>query len=86
MGGKNRASVAIITKIQPSRLAATSEHFIKRRVKFHRAIDSFIMIVINQQVSDVVDHHDLLQRVLRDGANGGGHRQNCRMIRTHRLR
>ena len=80
MSRKNRASVAIIAQIQPAGLAPPREHFVERGVKFARSVDALVVVIINQQMGDVVDHYDLFQRVLRDRANGGGDWQNCRMI------
>ena len=70
---KNRATIAIIAEVKSSRLTAPRQHLLERSVIFFRAVNTVVIIVVDEKVRHVVDHHDLLQRLCRHCTNRRRH-------------
>jgi len=49
-------------------------------VKFLRAVNALVTVVIDEQVRDVVDHHELLERIVCELADRVRHRRDRGMI------
>ena len=72
MRREDRPAVAIVAQVHPSRLATPRDHLVKRRVVFRLSVHPLIIVVVDEQMRDVVDHHDLFKGIGGNSQDGRG--------------